>query len=42
VNVSARTIRRRLDENGLHGRIAADEYDYSEQQLTQRQGFGEG
>jgi transposase len=42
LHVSTRTVRRRLDENGLHGRVAADEYDYSDTQLTQRQGFGEG
>jgi len=42
LDVSARTVRRRLDENGIVGRIAADEYDYSDRQLQHRQAFGEG
>jgi hypothetical protein len=42
LHVSTRTIRRRLDENGLLGRLAAAEHEYTEEQLAQRISFGEG
>ena len=43
LQVSSRTVRRsRLDENNLHGLLAADEYDYSDIQLYRRENFGKG
>jgi transposase len=40
--VSSRTVRRRLNENGLYDGIAASENDYTEEQLNQREAWGEG
>lgn len=40
--VSARTVRRRLGEVGLHGFIARPEYPFTERQLQQRLSFGSG
>jgi hypothetical protein len=41
-NISVHTIRRTLDENKLHGRIAKSEYLYTSQQLIKRLSFGNG
>jgi transposase len=42
LSVSARTVRRRLDEHGLFGRLASSEHEYTTDQLNQRINFGEG
>jgi transposase len=42
LDVSARTIRRRLDEVGLYGRVARTEHDYTELDLRRRIAFAEG
>jgi hypothetical protein len=42
LEVNRRTVRRRLNEHGLFGRLAADEYDYSDKQLDRREHFGLG
>jgi phage head maturation protease len=42
LSVSSRTVRRRLDEHGLFGRLASSEHEYTTQQLNQRISFGEG
>jgi hypothetical protein len=42
LNCSCRTVRRRLDEAGLFGRVAETEPDYTDEQLQQRVNFGEG
>jgi len=39
---SARTIRRRLDEVGLYGRVGATEYVYEERDIQRRLSFAEG
>jgi transposase len=39
LEVSARTVRRRLDEAGLHGRIARREHRYDEDELAARLAF---
>lgn len=39
---SARTVRRRLDEVGLYGRIGRTEYVYEERDLQRRLSFAEG
>jgi transposase len=39
LEVSARTVRRRLDEAGLHGRIARREHRYDEDELAGRLAF---
>lgn len=42
LDVSARTIRRRLDEVGLFGRVARHEHDFTELDLKRRLAFAEG
>jgi len=42
LDCSARTIRRRLDEVGLHGRIGRTEYVFEERDLQRRLSFAEG
>ena len=42
LDCSARTIRRRLDEAGLLGRVGATEYAYDERDLQRRLSFAEG
>lgn len=42
LDVSARTVRRRLDEVGLHGRVARAEYPFDERDLRRRLSFAEG
>jgi hypothetical protein len=42
LDVSARTIRRRLDEVGLYGRVARVERDFTELELKKRIAFAEG
>ena len=39
---SARTTRRRLDEAGLHGRVARSEYPFDESDIRRRLAFAEG
>ena len=39
---SARTIRRRLDEVGLHGRVSRTEYVFDERDIQRRLSFAEG
>jgi transposase len=39
---SARTIRRRLDEVGLYGRVSQTEYVYDERDIQRRLSFAEG
>lgn len=40
--VSTRTVRRRLDEAGLHGRVQKEEYAYTDETLKRRLSFAEG
>lgn len=40
--VSARTVRRRLDEVGLHGRVQQEEYAYTDENIRRRISFAEG
>jgi hypothetical protein len=40
--VSARTVRRRLDEVGLYGRVARTEYVFDERDIQRRLAFAEG
>ena len=42
LDCSARTIRRRLDEVGLFGRVRQEEHAYSDDTLRQRLSFAEG
>jgi len=42
LDCSARTIRRRLDEVGLYGRVGRTEYVYDERDLQRRLSFAEG
>jgi len=42
LDCSARTIRRRLDEVGLYGRMGATEYVYDERDIQRRLSFAEG
>jgi transposase len=42
LDVSYRTIRRRLDEVGLYGRVARTEHAYTEEQRRKRLSFAEG
>jgi len=42
LDCSARTIRRRLDEVGLHGRVGRTEYAFDERDLQRRLSFAEG
>ena len=42
LDLSARTIRRRLDEAGLFGRVARKEYPFTADHLRQRLSFGNG
>ena len=39
---SARTVRRRLDEVGLHGRVQRDEHVYTDEEIRHRFTFAEG
>ena len=40
--VCARTVRRRLDKHGLYGRVARNEYPYSDEHIRSRLSFGNG
>lgn len=40
--VAARTVRRRLDEVGLHGRVQQEKHAYSDDTLRSRIAFAEG
>jgi transposase len=42
LDCSARTIRRRLDEVGLYGRVGRTEYVYDERDIQRRLSFAEG
>jgi transposase len=42
LDCSARTIRRRLEEVGLHGRVGRTEYAYDERDIQRRLSFAEG
>ena len=42
LDCSSRTVRRRLDEAGLFGRVAAPEPNFTNEQLKMRVNFGEG
>jgi len=42
LSVSSRTVRRRLDEKGLHGRVAQHEHSYEDYQITKRLSFANG
>jgi hypothetical protein len=42
IDTSIRTIRRHLNDEGLFGRVSQGEYEYSEEQLKQRENFGHG
>lgn len=41
-DLSARSIRRRLDDAGLHGRVAKSEHPFTEEHLRKRLSFAEG
>jgi transposase len=42
LTISARTIRRRLDEVGLYGRVARKEYPFTEEHILKRLSFANG
>lgn len=42
LDVSSRTIRRRLDEVGLYGRVARSEYPFGESDIRRRLSFAQG